>query len=333
MNPVAVITDKLEGYSIDTLAFGIERELVPHRPVRVVRPGKDVPDAIKGACVINLNEGYLGDLTKQFRWARPRSVVTVLAGNWEGTSLADQFGLMAHHLSPKSGGVPLRLAPHSRHTFGNLQSTTKQYLAPAAGRGFLANVVPVMCGIEPGFEPGANDPDVLVVPYNRVSSQKHPKLHAEASASYAAVMASRGVTVDHRFYCKTGGPFTTPEGPYAILPQPDSRDQFRTNIAQCGMFLSTSLYESFGLYYLELLASGVVGVFLDKPWVHSLLPGYRYVASPKNLAAMMLHVRDNYAEARSYVLNDIRPYVLASYPFSKFAHGLAALGDSLGAVE
>jgi hypothetical protein len=85
------------------------------------------------------------------------------------------------------------------------------------------------------------------------------------------------------------------------------------------LFLCTSNYESFGLYYLELLASGAVGVFLDKPWVRALLPGYRYVAKKDDLLGMLKHVREHHAEAKQYIQENVLPFIRATYTIDRFA--------------
>jgi hypothetical protein len=88
------------------------------------------------------------------------------------------------------------------------------------------------------------------------------------------------------------------------------------------MFLSTSQWESFGIYYLELLCSGVVGVFQDRPWVRELLPGYRYIVSTKELVSTLQHVRENYDEARAYLLAEVIPQIRKAYDLKAFCQGL-----------
>ena len=69
----------------------------------------------------------------------------------------------------------------------------------------------------------------------------------------------------------------------------------------------------------------MVGVFLDKPWINDLLPGYRYIGKADELLGMMLHVRENFADARRYVLDEVRPEILQHYTIHKFACGLLDL--------
>ena len=75
--------------------------------------------------------------------------------------------------------------------------------------------------------------------------------------------------------------------------------------------------------YLELLASGVVGVFLDYPWVRDLLPGYKLMAKDQDTAADMLHyVYSNYEKCRQYVIDEIRPFIEQNRSSAAFCAGV-----------
>jgi hypothetical protein len=109
---------------------------------------------------------------------------------------------------------------------------------------------------------------------------------------------------------------------YRFLEQPRTRDEYRSLVQDRGMFLCTSLSESFGIYYLELMLSGAVGVFLDKPWVRSLLPNYKLVYSEAELAAAYLSVYRNWDQYYEYVQKEVVPWVRQTYDLDKFVQGL-----------
>lgn len=110
---------------------------------------------------------------------------------------------------------------------------------------------------------------------------------------------------------------------YAFETQPD-RAGYKVNASKTGVFLSTSRYESFGIYFMELLLSGAVGVFQDYPWVRSLLPGYPFVAPASEIVPMMLWVQANYAEAKAMIAEPVETY-RGMYRLDRFVDELADL--------
>lgn len=334
MTPVTVITDKIPGLSIDLLAQQITRVAETLGvPCKKVSPGKEAVEAINHTRVINLLEAEIGVYTELFRWAHPSCFVTVVSGNWDAYTDRQRLHMLSYFLKPRYSGVPMSLVPHSPHTLRCLSDTARTFLSPSTARAVLDNVRLIPCGIEEGFGPGKNDPDFLVVPFNHPTNQKQPALHASISRAYSVLRARVGVIPTHTYWhhpTKLFGELPAETvGVYDVLPQPDTRDEVRSNLSGCGMFLCTSKYESFGLYVIELLASGAVGVFLDKPWIRSLLPGYRYVGSADELPGIMLHVRDNIAEAQDYILSTVRPMILETYTINRFATSLLDLTATL----
>jgi hypothetical protein len=131
-------------------------------------------------------------------------------------------------------------------------------------------------------------------------------------------LAARGEKVTHSFYhAVDAGPDTNSKGldfsGYEVIQQPSDRQGYLTNIKKHGMAICTAGYESLGLYYIELLASGCVVVFLDRPWIRELFPGYKFLAKEEELATMTLKVWENWSAARAYVKEEVLPVIEKNY--------------------
>jgi hypothetical protein len=333
---LTIITDKLVGMSIDLIADSLKAAAEAKGvPTTIVRAGK-AHDDVHQANVISLIPMEIERYAPAFRFVHPQRFTTVIAPNWEERELPDQLKLMAYHLAPKWAGVPVQLIAHSPHTVDQVTKCARSTLSPSAARAFGSQFKAVFYGIEDGFEPGDNNPDSLVAPFNRWNqTQKQANLHSEITRNYQVMAKARGLTVISTFYraqtdIEMFG-YKPEMDVHITMEQPATRDEYRANARKHGMFLCTSKFESFGIYFLELLASGVVGVFLDAPWHQSLLPGYRYTAKAQNLAAMMMHVRENYQEARRYLLETIRPMILDRYTVGRFNETLLSIAQG-GAV-
>lgn len=281
-----------------------------------------------------LLEHKAATILKNVRYSRPLSLTSVWTGNVEGYELPDLLAYMALFFEPRFAGVPVAHVSHSRHTQAKLRSLAAEVLQPTVARGFLDRTRTLLYGIDRVFQVGCNDPDVLIAPMNRVvQGAKNVRQHSEMTRSYAALQALKGRSVRTLFYHAPGfGPADTGVkadlSVYEFHPQPENRAEYVQNARVPGMFLSTSQWESFGIYYLELLCSGVVGVFLDRPWVRELLPDYRFVAPARDLVPMMQWVRENYDEARSYLVQEVVPNLRKTFDLDLFCRGLVEIVQS-----
>jgi hypothetical protein len=283
---------------------------------------------LKGLPVVCLLEHKTAAILDQVRYSRPLCVLSVWTGNVEGYADPFLLGYGALFDKPKFSGVPVCHVSHSRHTEFQLRERLSDWLRSSRANQIASNCRTHLYGISTVFEPGDNDPDRLVAPMNRfVNSSKNVTLHAELTGKYQAWAAIKGLTPLTRFY---HAPEFGPEGfetradlsAYAIEQQPDDFDDYVANARRTGMFLCVSNFESFGIYYLELLMAGAVGVFLDRPWVRRLLPDYPYVTHKAGLVGMMGIVRERYDRVRQEQIETIIPKLRDTYSLSKFAAGL-----------
>ena len=193
MSPVVIITDNIDLISVDNLARQIKAVADGLGvPCERVKPGKPAIDAMNHARVINLKEGEMTAYAGSFRWVHPRAMASVIAGNWDDYSDADRLHMLGHLLKPNYAGVPFALVAHSPYTLNFIKKTVRELLAPSAGRAVLSNVHLIPCGIEDGFAPGDNDPDMLVVPFNHPVGLKQVPLHAKTSLAYSVMRLKQG---------------------------------------------------------------------------------------------------------------------------------------------
>lgn len=278
--------------------------------------------------VICLLEHKTAQILDQVRYSRPKCVLSVWTGNVEGYTLPAMLSYASLFLKPKLGGVPIRHVSHSHHTATKLRELAGSYFKASICADIDRNCVTHLYGVDTVFQPGLNDPDTLVAPMNRiVQGSKNVGLHAEITSKYQIIASQRGWSPATTFYFAPGfGPddkqIAADLSVYHFEQQPDSRADYVQNAARTGMFLSCSNFESFGIYYLELLCSGAVGVFLDKPWVNKLLPGYPYIVPKNQLVSALIHVRQDYENVRRNLLESWVPLIRERYSLDRFAAGL-----------
>ena len=271
----------------------------------------------------------------QVRYSRPACLLSVWTGNVEGYEVPDLLAYAAQFLKPRANGVPVRHVSHSLHTEAKLRELVQRFFRPSVGADILGNMTMHRYGVDPVFQPGENDPDLLVAPMNRVvQGSKNVGLHSEATGRYQLIARQRGFQPRTMFYHAPGfGPedvkIKADLSVYEFQEQPADRADYVRNAARTGLFLSCSNFESFGIYYLELLCSGAVGVFLDRPWVRTLLPNYPYIVPVGELISCLLHVRESHAEVRQQILAEIVPGLRETYSIERFCRGLVAETEAL----
>lgn len=286
--------------------------------------------------VISTREHHSPEFMKMFRFVKPKSYVAVHTRNLEEFSDPEWAGFMASFVKGDYAGSPFKGVTYSFYQERQMFDRLRAIFSPSYVRHIWENTVCVPYGIRDEFQPrGNNDKTKWVVPFNRVTNtQKNCKLHSEIVTEANLRCAVKGLPQPtHHFKFADGfGPEEAKSiidlSPYTLSPQPPTRQQYMDEVGQYGMALSTSLYESFGIYYLELLASGCVVVFLEKPWVKYLLPNYKFMVKKENLVDTLMWVYENYGEAQQYVLNETVPYINQNYRLRRFVNRLAEISNA-----
>ena len=301
---------------------------VTHCYVHGIAGKKNDLKALHQKPVICLVEHVVPEILDGIRYIRPQSLLSVWTGNWDAYDKRFQAAYLMAFSTPKFGGMPIKHISHSHYTDRAMTETALKWFNSPTIRGIRSNTEVRLYGIEETFRPSEEPPNPyhMIVPYNRLAqTQKNVKAHHHISATFLVMREPEEWTLD--FYYAPG---FGPEGKelpfdtslYNFIKQPETREEFRKNARKYGMFLCTSQFESFGLYYLELLASGVVGVFLDKPWIRLLLPNYPYIVSPSDAVGCMTWVAGNYEEAREKILTDVAKDIWDHYSIPKFTKSL-----------
>lgn len=209
--------------------------------------------------VLNLVIEDVAKIEQQRRYIGYGKQVCFFSSNTEEYTEQELIGFFAYMTA-----VPFIV--HSQHHYDQCKKALKNF-SPARHKASLNNLHFIWGGITDNFKfTGDNSPWKWLVPYNRVNkSQKAIDTHQELSnKSYVLVNKNLGMNCEHNFILPKDKTLAADlETTYAKIDQPENREDYIKLAQEHGLFICTSNYESLGLMYLELLACGVVGVFLD----------------------------------------------------------------------
>jgi hypothetical protein len=175
--------------------------------------------------------------------------------------------------------------------------------------------------------------DRWVAPLTRLVADKwwplHPQINRETLALFR--MHKFEPTTDLYYARESDSKVDVKNTDGYNTPKPIIKDraEYAQAMSQYAFAFCVCSFESFGLYYLELLLSGCIVVFVDYPWVHELLPGYKYVVQADEVSGLMLHLRQHYDEAFEYIEHEVVPYIRQHYLLSGFAQRVLELLPSL----
>lgn len=304
--------------------------------------GKQIADRIPGAVmarttsdkslahaklVICIAWEWTSPLLKVKRFLHFDKLVTFLASNFEEESLPEKFQIIGLTLSGS-------LVVHSEHTRTQISTFALKYLNMSTVRLLASRLNTRLYGVESVFTLSPDtDKNNWIVPYNRINqTQKDLNLHQELTSKIAsAISLGTGDKLDTLFIASTNlwtkvKPAEYPD--YRFVEQPKNRDDYRVLIRDRGFFLCTSNYESFGIYYLELLLTGTIGLFVDKPWVRFQLPNYKHIYSAQDIPAAALMVYRDFEAQKQYIATEVAPWIRKTYDLDKFVQGLQSVAST-----
>jgi len=331
---IAVIAENRPGISTTLMGIQVidQLESQGHEVVPVYVHGnvyKLMPELARTPTIC-LSEHEMRGILRNSRYARPTALISVLTGDWEEHNFPDRMAYLSMFFEPVLNGIPLRHVSHSKHTTDLMLGEARSMLSPSVFRGLTKNVATHYYGVDLAFQPGENDPDFLIAPFNRIAQgAKNVVLHSELTHLYQTAAERRGFAPKPHLYFAPGhGPedkgVKFRHESYAISQQPDTREGYVANARRCGLFFSVAQYESFGIYYMELLFAGAVGVFLDRPWVRRLIPEYPFIVGKSEIVPCMLHIRENYAEVRAELHAEVLPILRERFSLAGFTASLVA---------
>jgi hypothetical protein len=256
------------------------------------------------------------------RWWKCGQLVNVFSMSCETYTQAMMAGYLAT-------GFETAMICISPAIYGDLMGRAKELFNPANIRKLDKNFVQIPYGVLDcfHFEKKTDRLDNWICPITRICEDKRFEDHQETTKRLMPMFRLIGVgqpNTDMFMSTKLSlsrlNDFTT-EG-YTAKPMILDRKEYAEALRKYAFAMVTCHFESFGLYYIELLLSGVVCVFVDYPWVKKLLPGYKYTCSLEDLPGMALYVRKNYDEAFGYLENEVIPFIRKEYLLSSFASKL-----------
>lgn len=214
---------------------------------------------------------------------------------------------------------------HSPYHYDNILSAIGVF-HPVHLKKLRANLKLIPWGVGAEFySTNENDKKLWMLPFNRwQESQKQATKCTDVCVSARDVLAWKGEkgivlrfnTMSISWEKET---FKKRSNLLEVHACPENRGDYIALCQKVGMFVSTSSYESFGIMFLELIVSGAVGIFLDRPWIRKLLPEYKLlVENLADLPKMTVFVYNNYDRYASYLKKKVIPYIRETYSIPKF---------------
>jgi len=309
----------------DSSLFFVAKTIQERVPGSLIVKSTSDKDLAHADLVINIDTNCTTALVRGKRFLHYDRLVVLLAGNLEENPLHEQLEMLGHAFNHT-------LVVHSKHSYNSVREFCTVWFSPAKARTLLSSIKCVPYGIEDSFVcSSTNSRDKWIVPYNRINqTQKNISKHYELTKIVSQILgAAEGAEVDMMFIASPnimGQSVSLEKYPeYRFVLQPPTRQEYRELVSDRGMFLCTSNFESFGIYYLELMCMGAVGFFLDRPWIRELLPNYKYIASAQDFPQMVLEAYRNFDEAKSYVQTTVVPFIRKNYTLDSFVSGLVSV--------
>ena len=330
---IAVIAENRPGISTTLMGEQVMGQLKDqgHEVVPVYVHGnvyKLMPE-IARMPTICLSEHEMRGILRNSRYARPTALISVLTGDWEEHNFPDRMAYLAMFFEPVLNGIPLRHVSHSKHTTDLMLGEARSLLSPSVvqepdeeRRDPLLRRRPRLSARRerPRF------PDRPVQPDRPGGEERRPALGTDPSVpdgGRAARVSRRGrSSISRRGTGRKTRASSSAASPYEISQQPDTREGYVANARRCGLFFSVAQYESFGIYYMELLFAGAVGVFLDRPWVRRLIPEYPFIVGKSEIVPCMLHIRENYDQVREPQVDKVLPALRERFSLAGFTASL-----------
>ena len=269
---------------------------------------------LHGKNVLNLDPDVVPELNRNWRIHLP-SRVNVFSPNPEEYTRADLAQIM---LAIAGAKTPLIMpSPYCQEVF---HKEAQEVFRPSLARSVMSLMPCLLYGMSDEFQPHKANKNLWMAPFNRISqNQKRIREHQQATDYVVAAISRRGLQapVTH-VYLGQGKAETPYTHSYVFHEQPKKRSDYVENCRKSGMFLCTAKFESFGLMYIELLLSGVIGVFVEEEWNRLLIPDYPHKCSMKDLPALALHIYDNYEDCYAQFVKGTLPGLREKFSWQTF---------------
>lgn len=137
----------------------------------------------------------------------------------------------------------------------------------------------------------ATDVPVVLYPAIYMYERKQPRLFLEIVERLAKRTEIRVEARLHESHLVSELAMTLGMKDWAwVGPLTTTREGYWSALSRTTAFLATALEESYGLEYVEALLAGAIGVFPDRPWVHTILPSkYPFLYSSPAQAEELLY--------------------------------------------
>lgn len=324
LHRVTIHGENIAGSAITNVGNSIRTALIAHG----LEVAMDYDFKNLNGFVINLLPHHITRIEGAKRFTGINKIVNVFAPNVEEYSPSEMASIALSALKHP-------MVCPSDYAHRSFMDFVVKYFSPEIIMKLGKNIHTIPYGINPQFSGKFNpaNADRFIVPFVRDNQgQKRIKLHHDISKTIAKDVKnafSRDISTTFLY----NPVFLKKE---SLYPSYEMKEVFESqvllslDVRDYGFFISTSQFESFGLFYLELLASGVVGIFADKPWVRSLLPhDYPFIYPDKLLGKKALEVyaqviNGDCDEAKKAILS-AQSHIRTMYSWDTFASAVSAL--------
>lgn len=332
LKPVIVVEpQKVQGMSIALVAQQVLQGFEGRMKFDVVESTSPslVKETFRRPVIVTCPGTFFSKWRDVGRYMWPSLVISLFSANWQDYPEPWHAFYLTSLLKPPAS-TPVFHVSHSKATDLYMKDTIRRLFNPSIGRQMTDVMDTIPYGVDLDFQFGAIN-DVkrgsTIAPFNRVNQQqKNIKLHEQLTKEYYAGLALAMVEPPRTVFYHVNMPgkdYSQYEETYDLRSQPADRAEYKATARTFEQFLCTANYESFGIYYLELLLSGVIGTFVSKQWVKDLLPGYDLIVQPSEAPAAMLHVHRNIGTYRKKLLEVTVPMIRTAYAIDRFNRDFA----------
>ena len=272
MKKIKILSEDAKGSAISNMADVLSASLSKRGfEVEIVFSVNSIKDG--GVILLNLLPHEIAKINVQMRYKSFKKIITIFSPNPREYESYDLLSILIQNTA-----TPRHLLiAHSSYSYHELSRYIIQSFTGSLSRNTRDRMKMIPFGVDVGkFQFKKGDKNKFIVPTNRVNdSQKQITLNHELSSKI------KSMHKDVEFNFIVNPKFRNEEKEelfknFNIIEQQND-SYYTTILQQSGMAISTSKFESFGLYYIEAILSGVLVVFLDAPWVHKLMPNYPFV--------------------------------------------------------
>lgn len=308
-----ILSENISGSAITNLTEDIFKALQDQlHEVQVVYKLSDLPKQC--GILVNLLPKQLPKIHYQKRFVKIDKIYTVFTPNFIEFEEHDLIQILFL-------GKKYNFICPSETSYNDFDNFCLNNFSMELYKSIMDNTEMSFFGIKDIFKDiNSNKKTKFIVPFTRVNeTQKKITVQSKITSQIKKLIPES----THTFMCN---PFFGKEKEHTfgydeVIETIEDQNTLAGFVQEYGFFISTSKTESFGLFYLELIKSGVIGIFVDHEWVDRILPDYPFVCAEKDVVNTVNKLYNDYDSSKKK-LADFQKYISDNYSWSKFIKSL-----------